>query len=297
VFVAVGAPKGAGLGMKGDEAAGVTEAIDFLRQYNLTGKVPVGKNVVVVGGGNAAIDAARTAMRLGASSVTVAYRRTRAEMPAYMEEVEEAEREGVKFRFLVSPMELMHEKGKLAAVKMRRMGLGDFDRTGRRKPVADPQSDFDMPADQLIAAVGQALDAERIFNGVSLKLNDREFIAVNPVNGQASEEWVFAGGDAVSGPSSVIEAIAAGEKAAAGMHAFLAGAGDIPWRSSKGVDTFFDPDADPAMGGRPGLKLIPVSRRRGFAEVETTWSSAVALAETKRCLRCDYREPAAPAVH
>ena len=137
---------------------GVTEAIDFLRQYNLTGKVPVGKNVVVVGGGNAAIDAARTALRLGASSVTVAYRRTRAEMPAYAEEVEEAEREGVKFQFLVAPVELVQKSGKLAAVRMRRMTLGEFDRSGRRKPVADPQADFDLPADQLIAAVGQALD-------------------------------------------------------------------------------------------------------------------------------------------
>ena len=137
-----------------------------------------------------------------------------------------------------------------------------------------------------------------IFDGVSLKLNDREFIAVNPVNGQASEEWVFAGGDAVSGPSSVIEAIAAGEKAAVGMHAFLAGKGEIPWRSTHTVDTFYDPDADPVMGARPGLRLIPISRRKGFAEVETTWSAGVALAETKRCLRCDYREPAvAPSVH
>jgi NADH-quinone oxidoreductase subunit F len=290
VFLAVGAPKGTGLGMQGEGSPGVTEAIDFLRQYNLTGKVPVGKNVVVVGGGNAAVDAARTALRLGAASVTVAYRRTRAEMPAYAEEVEEAEREGVKFQFLVAPVELPQEKGKLAAVKMRRMVPGDFDRSGRRRPVADPQSDFAMPADQLIAAVGQALNPNEIFNGVSLKLNDREFIAVNPVNGQASEEWVFAGGDAVSGPSSVIEAIAAGEKAAVGMHAFLAGKGEIPWQTSRMVDTFYDPDADPVMGARPGLKLIPVSRRKGFAEVETTWAAGTALAETKRCLRCDYRE-------
>jgi NADH-quinone oxidoreductase subunit F len=298
VFIAVGAPKGTGLGLSGDDAPGATEAIDFLRQYNLTGKAPVGKSVVVVGGGNAAIDAARTALRLGAASVTVAYRRTRAEMPAYREEVEEAEREGVKFQFLAAPVELVQEKGKLAAVKMRRMALGDFDRTGRRKPVADPQGDFIMPADQLIAAVGQALQPNEIFNGTSLKLNDREFIAVNPVNGQASEEWVFAGGDAVSGPSSVIEAIAAGEKAAVGMHAFLVGKGEIPWRTPRTVDTFYDPDADPVIGARPGLKLIPVSRRKGFAEVETTWSAAIALAETKRCLRCDYREPAVlPSVH
>jgi NADH-quinone oxidoreductase subunit F len=290
VFVAIGAPSGTSLGLPGDDAPGVTEAIDFLRQYNLTGTVPVGKDVVVVGGGNAAIDAARTALRLGARSVIVAYRRTRAEMPAYIEEVEEAEREGVKFQFLAAPQELVQENGKLAAVKMRRMGLGDFDRSGRRKPVADSQGDFIMPADQLIAAVGQALRPNEIFNGVALKLNDREFIAVNPVNGQASEEWVFAGGDAVSGPSSVIEAIAAGEKAAVGMHAFLAGKGQIPWHAPRTVDTFFDPDADPVIGARPGLKLIPVSRRKGFAEVETTWSAGVALAETKRCLRCDYRE-------
>ena len=113
------------------------------------------------------------------------------------------------------------------------------------------------------------------------------------MTGQTSEEWVFAGGDAVSGPSSVIEAIAAGEKAAVGMHAFLRGAGEIPWRDHRAVDTFFDPDADPVMGTRPGLKLIPVTRRKDFTEVETTWSATVALSETKRCLRCDYREPVA----
>jgi NADH-quinone oxidoreductase subunit F len=219
-------------------------------------------------------------------------------MPAYIEEVEEAEREGVKFQFLAAPVDLEEKNGTLSGVKMRRMDLGGFDRTGRRKPVANPMSDFIMKADQLIAAVGQTLQPNEIFDGVALKLNDREFIAVNPVNGQASEEWVFAGGDAVSGPSSVIEAIAAGEKAAVGMHAFLAGKGDILWRIPRTVDTFFDPDADPVMGGRPGLKLIPVSRRKGFAEVETTWSAGVALAETKRCLRCDYREPAVtPSVH
>jgi NADH-quinone oxidoreductase subunit F len=297
VFVAVGAPKGMGLGLPGDDMPGVTEAIDFLRQYNLTGKVPVGKNVVVAGGGNAAIDAARTALRLGAASVTVAYRRTRAEMPAYAEEVEEAGREGVKFQFLAAPVELVQKSGKLSAVRMRRMTLGEFDRSGRRKPVADPQGDFDLPADQLIAAVGQALEMPVPATGepgdvITLKQNDRNFIAIDPVTGQTSEAWVFAGGDAVSGPSSVIEAIAAGEKAAAGMHAFLRGAGEIPWKAPRAADTFFDPDADPVMGGRPGLKLIPVGRRRDFAEVETTWSSTTALSETKRCLRCDYREAA-----
>jgi NADH-quinone oxidoreductase subunit F len=293
VFVAVGAPKGSGLGIPGNDGKGVVEAIDFLKVYNLTGKVPVGRNVMVVGGGNAAVDAARTALRLGAKSVTVAYRRTRAEMPAYMEEVEEAEREGVKFEFLTAPVELVHSGGKLTGVKMHRMSLGDFDRSGRRKPVDDPKSSYPVDVDQLIAAVGQTLDPAELLDGTALKLNDRQFIAVNPVTGQTSEEWVFAGGDATTGPSSVIEAIAAGEKAAAGIHAFLTGAQSVPWRVSRAVDTFFDPDADPVMDARPGLKLIPVGQRKGFTEVETTWAAAVALKETKRCLRCDYREPAA----
>jgi NADH-quinone oxidoreductase subunit F len=126
---------------------------------------------------------------------------------------------------------------------------------------------------------------------VSLKLNERDFIAVNPATGQTSEPWVFAGGDAVSGPSSVIEAIAAGEKAAVGIDQFLTGEVHAAWRQDGLPDTFFDPDADPVETARAPLSLIPVSRRRrNFDEVESTWSCTVALAESKRCLRCDYRE-------
>jgi NADH-quinone oxidoreductase subunit F len=315
VFLGVGAPQGVSLGLpapqsiqgNGKNGGGVVEAIEFLRQYNLTGKAPVGKNVVVVGGGNAAVDAARTALRLGAKSVTVAYRRTRAEMPAYAEEVEEAMREGVSFEFLAALIELAQKKGKLASVRLRRMALGEFDRSGRRKAVAkganaSDDSYFILEADQVIAAIGQTLKPNELFDcppgahgapagpGISLKLNEREFIAINPVTGQASEPWVFAGGDAVSGPSSVVEAIADGEKAAVGINRFLTGEERVSWRVSRTVDTFFDPDADPVVTPRPGLKLIPVAKRKGFAEVETTWAASVALAETKRCLRCDYRE-------
>jgi NADH-quinone oxidoreductase subunit F len=247
--------------------------------------------VVVVGGGNAAVDAARTALRLGAGSVTVVYRRTRAEMPAYAEEVEEAEKEGVKFEFLAAPQELEVKKGKLAAVRCRRMELGEFDSSGRRKPVSKGGGGFDLPADTLIAAIGQTLKAGELFDGVSLKLNERDFIAVNHATGQSSEPWIFAGGDAVSGPSSVIEAIAAGEKAAVGIDQFLTGEVHASWRKHSLADTFFDPDADPVETARAPLSLIPVSRRRGnFEEVESTWSRATALAESKRCLRCDYRE-------
>jgi NADH-quinone oxidoreductase subunit F len=124
-----------------------------------------------------------------------------------------------------------------------------------------------------------------------LKLNDRRYIAVDPNSGQTSEPWIFAGGDTVSGPSSVIEAVTAGEKAAVGINSFLGGKNRAFWRQDHEADTFFDPEADPVETPRAAPKLIPVSKRRGnFTEVETTWSRNVALAEAKRCLRCDYRE-------
>jgi NADH-quinone oxidoreductase subunit F len=292
VFLGMGAPSGMSLGMKGEETAGVVDALGFLKEYNVTGKAKVGKNVVVIGGGNAAVDAARTALRLGAKTATVVYRRTRAEMPAYTEEVEEAEKEGVKFEFLAAPLELVSKGGKMESVKFRTMELGDFDRTGRRKPVAKGQNDYTLKADMVIAAVGQTLKAgELLGGGPSVKLNEREYIWADPVTGQTSLDWVFAGGDAVSGPSSVVEAIAAGEKGAVGIDRYLTGANHASWRTSRMVDTHFDPDADPIIANRPDMRLIPVARRQGsFAEVETTWARPVALAESKRCLRCDYRE-------
>jgi NADH-quinone oxidoreductase subunit F len=290
VFLGVGAPAGVSLGLAKEQEAGVVEAIDFLREYNLSGKAKVGEKVVVVGGGNAAVDAARTALRLGAGSVTVVYRRTKAEMPAYAEEVEEAQKEGVEFEFLAAPLELEVKKGRLAAVRCRRMELGEFDASGRRKPVSKG-AEFRLQADTLIAAIGQTLKAGELLDGAGLKLNERDFIAVNHTTGQTSEPWIFAGGDAVSGPSSVIEAIAAGEKAAVGIDLFLSGEVHAFWRKDHPADTFFDPDADPVETSRAPLSLIPVSRRRrNFDEVESTWSRKVALAESKRCLRCDYRE-------
>jgi NADH-quinone oxidoreductase subunit F len=295
-FIAVGAPNGMGLGMEGEDMKGVEDALGFLREYNLTGKAAVGRNVVVIGGGNAAVDAARTSLRLGAESATVLYRRTRAEMPAYEEEVEEAEREGVKFQFLAAPVELVAKSGRVSAVKVRTMELGDFDRTGRRTPVAKGANDYVLAADMVIAAIGQTLKADGLFDGVSVALNARKYLAADPVTGRTSVDWVFAGGDAANGPASVVEAIAGGERAAAGIDRFLTGADHAVWRDSRIVDTFFDPEADPVPGARPGMTMIPIASRRGtFREVETTWPRAVALEEAKRCLRCDFREEVAAA--
>ncbi len=290
VFLGIGAPNGVRLGIPGEEATGVFEALRWLREYNIRGSVPVGRNVVVIGGGNAAIDAARTAIRLGARTVTILYRRTRAEMPAYAEEVEGAEQEGVRLECLVAPVEIVAEGGAVVGVKCRSMTLGAFDRSGRRSPTARGDSTYVVRADQVIAAIGQSLDPSEIVDGVPLKLNDLGFIEANPVTGRTSVEWIFAGGDAVSGPSSVVSAIAAGEKAAVGIDAYLTGEPHAFWRQDKPVDTFFDPDADPVDYPRARIRRIPVDKRRNnFREVERPWPENIAIREARRCLRCDFR--------
>jgi NADH-quinone oxidoreductase subunit F len=287
-FMGVGAPLGVGLGIPGDRVEGITDALSFLRTYNLRGSVPVGKEVIVIGGGNSAIDAARSAIRLGAENVTVVYRRSRDVMPAYKEEIEEAEHEGVQLRLLTAPIEVLSAGRRVVGLKCQPMRLGEFDRSGRRRPEEGGEA-FVIKADHILVAVGQTLDLKQLTNGVSLETRQRDFVNVNPVTGQTSEKWIFAGGDAVTGPSSVVEAVAAGERAAVGIDKYLTGAAHAFWRDTKEVDTFFDPDAEPVDTAREKLALISVERRRfNFDEVEQPWRESVAVGQAKRCLRCDY---------
>ena len=289
IFVGIGAPDGMQLDISGHEAEGVTEAINFLRQYNTRGSVPVGKNVIVIGGGNAAIDAARTAIRLGAEEVTVVYRRTREQMPAYDEEIEEAEHEGIKLQLLTAPTEVLSENGKVTGIKCQNMTLGEFDRSGRRRPKASDDDTFIIQADQVIAAIGQVFDAASIMNGTTPTLKHNGYIDVDPTNGQTSIAWLFAGGDNVTGPSSVVEAIAGGEHAAVGIDEYLTGSQHAFWREEHTLDTYFDPDADPEPVSRANIPLIPTERRRNnFDEVEQHWDEETATRQAKRCLRCDY---------
>jgi NADH-quinone oxidoreductase subunit F len=268
----------------------VTEAIRFLRTYNIRGSVPVGRDVIVIGGGNAAVDAARTALRLGAKTVTILYRRTREEMPAYAEEIEEAEHEGVKLQLLTAPEAIVVKDGKVAGLQCRRMKLGAFDRSGRRRPEADPAGPSIFPADQIIAAVGQSADFSRLLAGVEgVKIKRDGYIEIHPTTGQTTQPWLFAGGDAVNGPSSVIDAVSAGERAAAGIDHLLSGAWHAFWRDPQAVVTSFNPDAEPEPFAREKLPLVAVDRRRfNFDEVEQPWVEAVAVRQARRCLRCDY---------
>jgi NADPH-dependent glutamate synthase beta subunit-like oxidoreductase len=155
-------------------------------------------------------------------------------MPAYVEEIEDAEREGIQIDFLLSPVEIVTQGNKMVGVKFCRMKLGDFDSSGRRRPVSESieGSEFVMEADQCLLAIGQALKPETILDGIELEINKWGYINVDPVTGQTSQSWIFAGGDVVSGPSSVVEAVAQGERAAVGMDQYLTGeyhpSGDSP---------------------------------------------------------------------
>ena len=292
VFLGLGAPGGVHMGLPGEEASGVVQAVPFLSTYNLRGSVQVGRNVVVIGGGNAAVDAARTALRLGAESVTVVYRRSREEMPAYVEEVDEAIHEGIVLRSLLQPVEVsVDESGHAKALICLPMHLGEFDRSGRRAPTADDRDKpVNLAADQIILAVGQRLDVQGLFEQQTPQLNSRNFIKADPASGETSMEGVWAGGDAVSGPSSVVEAIAAGERAAVAMDMKLSGGKDRAfWRWEQVNDTSYDPDADPTPYPREKMRVLPHDRRKhNFDEVEQPWSESVAHRQARRCLRCDY---------
>ena len=291
VFLGVGAPAGLHLGVPGEDFLGVDDAIRFLREYNIRGSAPIGHDVVVVGGGNAAIDTARSAVRLGARSVTVLYRRTREEMPAYAEEIDEAEHEGVVIKVLTAPVEIVAKNGRVCGIRCQTMTLGEFDRSGRRRPKAAVEEPFVVPADQVITAIGQKLEPAAIIDGLAVALNKDGFIAADQITGRTSLDWLYSGGDAALGPSSVVEAVAGGERAAVAIDAQLTGAEHAFWRKDRACDVRFDTNAEPVKYPRATMGLLPVERRRSnFNEVEQPWTESIAVCEAKRCLRCDYRD-------
>jgi NADPH-dependent glutamate synthase beta subunit-like oxidoreductase len=215
------------MGIEGETTPGIVDGVDFLREANLGKEVNVGDKVAVVGGGNVAIDASRTALRLGAKEVTIAYRRTRAEMPASEEEIDEALEEGVEIVYLATPTMVTSVDGRLK-VEFIRMELGKVDESGRRRPVPVTSSEFTGEYDLMIKAIGQESVVPDEY-GVAVERGGR--IKVDPETLAASREGVYAGGDAVSGPASVIEAIAAGRQAAISIDKYLGGEGNIDGRN------------------------------------------------------------------
>jgi len=219
IFIGSGAHKSQELKIEGGDLKGVVHALDFLWSVNCGEKVEVEKNVVVIGGGNVAMDASKTALRFGAAEVTILYRRSREEMPANPWEVKEAEDEGVKIEFLAAPKKILEENGKVSAIECVHMQLGEPDESGRRKPTPIEGSEFTRETNMVILAIGETPNLE--FLPKEIELNEDGTVWVNPITMETSLSGVFAGGDAVTGPASVIEAIRAGKRAAESIENYL----------------------------------------------------------------------------
>lgn len=293
IFVAVGAQHCYALRVDGEDSPGVMNEISFLKKVKLGKKVELGSKVAVIGGGNCAMDVVRTAIRLGVKEVVVLYRRTRAEMPACPEEVGEALREGVEFIFLANPTKITSENGKIK-LECIRMELGELDSSGRRRPIPIEGSEFVMEIDTVIPAIGQMPEIPDAFE---IEVGRRGTVQVDSNTLETSRKGVFAGGDAVSGAATVIEAIASGRKAASSIDQHLGGNGIIDEEliPPEECDLFLGRCEGFSDSLREMPKHIPMAERLStFKEVELSYLEEVAIREAKRCLRCDLRLEISP---
>ncbi|MFH1615062.1 MAG: FAD-dependent oxidoreductase [Planctomycetota bacterium] len=291
VVLAIGAQGGMKLGIEGENLKGVEDCIEFLRQVNLDrSTVKVGRKVVVIGGGNSAIDSARTALRLGAEEVTLLYRRTRAEMPAIDAEIVDAEKEGVKLHFLSAPVRVIGKANKVASLECIQMRLGEPDESGRRRPVPIEGSQFTLETDMIISAIGQKVRLVRDETLNELKTTRWGTIDADEKSTFTNIEGVFAVGDAVTGPASVIKAIAGGRRAAQAVDCYLRGVKFEPLPEIQEADITNEPPMHSDTTNVPGRsecpQLPPAQRAKSFDEVEATFSEEQAIAEAKRCLNC-----------
>lgn len=293
VFLATGTWQETGVGITNEHAPEVWHAIRFLEQV-ARGTPPVmGKQVVVIGGGNAAIDSARTALRLGAK-VTVAYRRERADMPAIAEEVEDAEAEGIEILFLVSPQRvLLNDRGAVTGIELRKTKLGEFDASGRRTPISTDEY-FTLPCDAVVIAAGEKPEPDPL-RRAGIQVRDNNTAAVDWITYETNRPGVHAGGDLVTGASNVSATMATGKAAARSIDRILMGGED---RLAKVLKTFTHsqvPPLEPEGGDRNVSAKMDSEKRSGiFDEVVLGFDLDQAVRESQRCLRCDIRDFCAP---
>jgi NADPH-dependent glutamate synthase beta subunit-like oxidoreductase len=293
VFLAIGAHHSFKLNIPGEnDFPQVIESIDLLRRVALGDRHTPGKHAVIVGGGNVAIDAARTCLRLGSEEVTIAYRRTRAEMPADVEEVEQAEDEGIHLSFLTIPKAVIGKDGRLTGLECIRAKLIKKDDSERLFPVPVEGSEFVIAADTVISAIGQRIDLECLSDLKGLNWTRRQTIQANTVSMETSIPGVFAGGDAVTGPATVVEAIGAGKRAAEAIDRYLSGIPQpkmppVPVRRTR-VEWMEVPASTKMTLRRPEMPLLNIERRRTtFQQVELGYPENAVREEARRCLRCD----------
>lgn len=292
VYLAIGSWRASPLRIDGEDSKGVWLGIQYLEQVYKDIEIPLGNTVLVIGGGNTAIDCARTALRKGAEHVKLVYRRTRDEMPAQSYEVEEALREGVEMVFLTSPERITSSDGR-KRLHCLRMELGEPDRSGRRRPLPVDGSDFVIECDTIIGAIGQSTDTGFLYNDLPVRLNKWGDIDIDGNTMQSSETKIFAGGDCVTGPATVIQAVAAGRRAATAIDEFVMRGYVRPtqedYSCSRGSledlprDEF---ESIPRLTRASLTELSPEERIQSFAEVEIGLTEAEARAEASRCLEC-----------
>lgn len=286
-FVAIGAHECKSLGIEGEDLEGVYPGVDFLRDVNLGKEVALGNRVAVVGGGNVAMDAVRTALRLGSQKPFILYRRSVEEMPANEEEIEECREEGIELFTLTNPVRIIGEGGRVKAVECVKMELGEPDASGRRRPRAVAGSEFTIEVDAVIPAIGQESDWACLTPECACQLSDWGTMQVDPLTLQSNDTDIFSGGDAVTGPKTVIEAIAAGKQAAISITRFLNGqdllAGrEQEWKAIEEVRT----EGYDRIPREHMPRLAPEGRLKSFDEVQLGFTEEQVRKEAERCLSC-----------
>jgi NADH-quinone oxidoreductase subunit F len=293
VFISTGAHKSWTLGIPGEEGEGVLESMEFLTAVNLGKEVKIGKRVGILGGGNAAVDSARVANRLkGCEKVSIIYRRTKAEMPAFKEEVESALEEGIEIQFLAGPVKVLRKDGKLTGIECVRMELGERDESGRRRPVPIKGSEFEIELDTLIPAIGEQPDTSFLEEHHGVDVSRWGTIVVDPETFATNKEGIFAGGDVVTGANTVVEAMAAGKIASQSIDKYLRGESLARsyqvTKPSLLVEAVELTEEELAEMKRPEMPtLSPQEREKNFKEVELGFDEKTAIKEARRCLRCE----------
>jgi heterodisulfide reductase subunit A len=264
IYLATGCPVNLKLGIPNEDAEGVINALDFLRRVNSGSDVKLGNRVAVIGGGNAAVDVARVARRIGAEEVTLVYRRSKVQMPAMENEIEEAEKEGVGVNILTTPVAVLTEKSRLSSLRCIRMELGEPDESGRRRPLPIKGSEYEVPVDNVIVAIGQAVDKEAFE-----EIDKDRAVKVDGFSFETNKEGVFAGGDVVSGPSDIIGAIGAAKEAAISIDRYLRG---VDIREDRTINFRLVNGAPLEKGAKKGIVA--------------SLGEKLAVAEARRCLNC-----------
>ncbi|MBU2512806.1 FAD-dependent oxidoreductase [bacterium] len=292
IFLGIGAHLPISMNIENEDSDGVVDAVIFLNKINFERSKDVGKRVVVIGGGNVAMDAARVALRVGAKEVTIAYRRSEKEMPADHEEIFEAKEEGINFINLVSPQRVIVEQNKVVGIKVIKNELGPPDESGRRRPVPVKNSEFIIECDMVIPAIGQRPETSPILEEIDVALTKWGTFNVNPITMETSVNGVFSAGDAVTGPATVIEAIAAGHKAVTAIERYL----------NDEMDLFIEEQKQTKVTKEKGFVPIPIdavkserikatflepnARKRSFDEVNLNFDEQAAQSEAAKCINC-----------